>query len=60
MVSVYMVEQTQVSRDPRVQGIEKFEQSIQWLKPERGGVLMVMIPRADMPFGNNHQQKIEK
>ena len=55
-----MVEQPQVSRDPRVQGIEKFEQPIQWLEPERRGVLMVMIPRADMPFGNNHQQKIAK
>jgi hypothetical protein len=55
-----MVEEPQVSCDPRVQSIEKFEQPIQWLEPERRGVLMVMIPRADMPFGNNHQQKIAK
>jgi hypothetical protein len=42
-----------------MQGIEKFQQPVQCGLNKRGGVLMVMVPGANLGFGDDHQVEIQ-
>ena len=53
-----MVQYPEIRGDSGVERVEKFEDAIERFGIEGHRVLMVMIPRADQAFWNNHGQRI--
>ena len=59
MMSVVVMQHPQIGSHPGMQGVKEFEQSVKGVSQKRRGMLMVMIPGADLRLRNNHGKKIE-
>ena len=58
MVPVVVMQHPQIGSHSGMQGIKEFQQPVQATLQKRRGMLMVVIPGADLRFRDNHRKEI--